>query len=271
VKVATVNNSQISPRWISPQSEGVCHLDTHIKKASTPRRRARAEARRREQERESRERSNMAFEEECSRRHWAAWQSDSWEVMWQLTAPVKHLTSRGQTKIFLEKEFTVSPKADGVRCLVLSEALSGRMCLIAANGVRLPLNAHSTPYVCGLERGFLLDAEMVETPTGANLVLAFDVLSSTLYLNSISMTNEHSGWAAHTLQTVICLNPISMTIPLFIPSTVMPSMAFLLVILVSLSTSNFGYVRFMNARIRMTRMIRMMNTLINLISMNSVG
>ena len=32
VKVKAVNNSQVSPRWISPQSEYVCHLGTHIKR-----------------------------------------------------------------------------------------------------------------------------------------------------------------------------------------------------------------------------------------------
>jgi hypothetical protein len=31
VKVKAVKNSQVSPRWISPQSEDVCHLGTHIK------------------------------------------------------------------------------------------------------------------------------------------------------------------------------------------------------------------------------------------------
>ena len=33
VKIKAVSNSQILPRWFSPQSESVCHLGTHITKA----------------------------------------------------------------------------------------------------------------------------------------------------------------------------------------------------------------------------------------------
>lgn len=128
------------------------------------------DARSLQQLRESAERDLMRAAELCSRNHWAAWTASEWETFWDLTAPVMHLTSRDQTQIFSQSEFEVSPKADGVRCLVLSDAMSGRVSLIDAHG------AHPTPYVYGLERGFLLDAEMVNTSMGARLVLAFDVL-----------------------------------------------------------------------------------------------
>jgi hypothetical protein len=102
---------------------------------------------------------------------WSSAQTNSW---WhKLQKPVQHVTWDNKNDLS-SVPYMVSPKADGVRKILLCERSAGDIYLIGTNNKK-PVQ------VAGAKgswiRGFVLDTEEVILSSGDRLVVAFDVLA----------------------------------------------------------------------------------------------